>query len=165
VPGIGAHHPGAVAFGKAVLAHEEILFGGIVLGEKKEVRSLQRTVRVVIGAFGADSLRTAREREETHLPRSLMQAIRYYLIERDSERVAWPYPELRRGDPEPSGDGAVGVEVSLDDAVWKAFGEEAERQAVSVDRLAEHAALFFAADRDSGRLSRRILDRLAGEEA
>jgi hypothetical protein len=123
-------------------------------------------VILVLGDFSAEALKAGRhaDGDADGLPRSLMLAILYYLAERDSRRPAWPYPDLRREDPEPVGDGPIELEVSLDDAAWKAFRKEAERQGVSVDRLAEHAALYFAADLDSGRLSRRILDELAGEE-
>jgi hypothetical protein len=123
-------------------------------------------VILALGEFGAEALRSRRhaDGDGDGLPRSLMLAILYYLAERDSRRPAWSYPDLRREDPEPVGDGPIELEVSLDDAAWKAFGEEAERQGVSVDSLAEHAALYLAADMDSGRLSRRILDELAGEE-
>jgi hypothetical protein len=123
-------------------------------------------VILVLGEFSAEALRSRRHADGDGLPRSLTLAILYYLAERDSRRPAWSYPaHLRREDPEPVGDGPIELEVSLDDAAWKAFGEEAERQGVSVERLAEHAALYLAADMDSGRLSRRILDELAGEEA
>jgi hypothetical protein len=125
---------------------------------------MRRTVTVMLGDFSADSLQAGRGGDQTSLPRTLMQAIRYYLAERDSGRPTWPCPDFRREGPEPASDGPVEVEVSLDDTAWKAFREEAERQAVSVNRLAEHAALYFAADWDSGLLSRRILDELAGEE-
>jgi hypothetical protein len=122
-------------------------------------------VILVLGDFSAEALKSRHaDGEEDGLPRSLMLAIRYYLAERDSRRPAWAYPDLRREDPESVGDGRIELEVSLEVAAWKAFREEAERQGVSVDRLAEHAALYFAADLDSGRLSRRILDELAGEE-
>jgi hypothetical protein len=35
---------------------------------------------------------------------------------------------------------------------------------VSSQRLAEHAVLYFVADRDAGRITQRILDALADED-
>lgn len=88
-------------------------------------------------------------------------AIRCYLGDRDSERPAWPYPDFLRGSET---EGAAAVEIELDASLWGEFEEEAERQGVSVEQLTEHAAFYFAAELDAGRLTQRILDDLdAGE--
>jgi hypothetical protein len=88
-------------------------------------------------------------------------AIRCYLGDRGSERPAWPYPDFLRGS-ETVGDAAV--ELELDAGLWREFEEEAERQGVSVEQLAEHAAFYFAAELDAGRLTQRILDDLDSDE-
>ena len=44
--------------------------------------------------------------------------------------------------------------------LWKDFEGEATRQAVRVEQLAEHAAFYFAAEVDAGRITQRILDDL-----
>lgn len=46
----------------------------------------------------------------------------------------------------------------MDAKLWADFEREAKRQGVPVERLAEHAALYFAADRDAGRVTQRILE-------
>ncbi len=54
--------------------------------------------------------------------------------------------------------------MEIDDAVWKAFSKEAERQGASTDQLAQHAVFYLAADRDGGRLVQRIAKDLGDEE-
>jgi hypothetical protein len=66
-------------------------------------------------------------------------------------------------DEEEAGE-RVTLELEIDSAVWTDFEREAERQGVSPQRLAEHAVLYFAADRDAGRITQRILDDLADED-
>jgi hypothetical protein len=88
-------------------------------------------------------------------------AIRCYLGDRGSERPAWPYPDFLR-DSETEGD--TSIELELDAGLWREFEQEAERQGVSVEQLAEHAAFYFAAELDAGRLTQRILDDLDSGE-
>lgn len=52
----------------------------------------------------------------------------------------------------------VEMEISVDGAVWSSLSQEARRQEVSTDRLLQHAALYYAAERDSGRLTQRIVE-------
>ena len=59
----------------------------------------------------------------------------------------------------------VALRLGLDADLWRAFENEATRQAVSVPQLAEHAAFYLAAELDAGRITQRILDDLASSEA
>ncbi len=52
------------------------------------------------------------------------------------------------------------MELSVDEGLWDSLEQEAARQGVPAPRLAEHAALYFAADRDAGRVTQRILEDL-----
>jgi hypothetical protein len=117
---------------------------------------VQRTVNVALGGFSLDSLGGGAARRPATIAASLMQAIRYYLTDRDSARLGWRCPGF--------GDGGranvVEMELSVDDAVWSSLSQEASRQGVSTDRLLQHAALYFAAERDSGRLTQRIVEDL-----
>jgi hypothetical protein len=54
----------------------------------------------------------------------------------------------------------VEVELEIDDSLWGQMEREAERQHVTVTQLLEHAALYYAAELDAGRLTERILDQL-----
>jgi hypothetical protein len=87
-------------------------------------------------------------------------ALRYYLSDKGTERAAWPYPGFLRGSETEE---QVRVEVEVDASLWREFGEEAAAQGVTVEQLAEHAAFYFAAEVDAGRVTRRILADLERE--
>jgi hypothetical protein len=93
----------------------------------------------------------------------MTSALRCYLGDRDADRPAWPYPGFLRGT-EVQGDIRVQFEVGED--LWHDFEEEATAQGITVEQLAEHAAFYFAAELNAGRLTERILEdlELAGEE-
>lgn len=123
---------------------------------------MRRTVTVAVGEFGLGSLGGAFRRDSASLARSLMQAIRYYLADQESGRAGWPYPSFRRGDQH---DPTHEVQIEIDGAIWEAFSREADRQGVSTDQLVQHAVLYFAADRDGGRLAQRIVEDLGNRES
>jgi hypothetical protein len=101
------------------------------------------------------------EEEDRSASTTLESALRCYLGDRGADRPAWPYPAFLRGS-EPQGDVELELEVSAD--LWDDFSEEASRQGVAIEQLAEHAAFYFAAELDAGRVTQRILDELeAGE--
>jgi hypothetical protein len=89
-------------------------------------------------------------------------AIRIYLGDKSSDRPAWPYPGFLRGS-EAQED--VELELDVDADLWLQFEAEAGKQAVSAQQLLEHAAFYFAAELDAGRITRRILDDLDATEA
>jgi hypothetical protein len=92
---------------------------------------------------------------------ALEGALRCYLGDRDSQRPAWPYPDFLRGSET---EGEFAIELELDAGLWREFEQEAELQGVSVQQLAEHAAFYFAAELDAGRVTQRILDDLESGE-
>lgn len=87
----------------------------------------------------------------------VLRAIRFYLDDKDSDRPGWPYPVLLR-KRHPSEE--IEFELSIDSVLWHALKDEAKRQRVSVAQLLEHAALYYAAELDAGRITERILDDL-----
>jgi len=91
----------------------------------------------------------------------LANAIRFYLGDRGAGRPAWPYPGFLRGG-EVQEDLAITFE--LDASAWSRFEAEAAEQDVSVQKLAEHAAFYLAAEIDAGRVTQRILDDLAAAD-
>lgn len=97
--------------------------------------------------------------ESTDEPK-LEGALRYYLSDKGNGRKAWPYPAFLRGSETEQ---QVQLEFELDAGLWREFGEEAVNQGVTVEQLAEHAAFYFAADVDAGRVTRRILADFGGE--
>jgi len=85
-------------------------------------------------------------------------ALRCYLGDKGSDRAAWPYPSFLRGSETA---GTVRIELDVAADLWRAFEAEAAAQGVSVEQLSEHAAFYFGAERDAGRLTERILRDLS----
>jgi hypothetical protein len=46
--------------------------------------------------------------------------------------------------------------LDLDTFAWEALTEESAQLGVSIEELASHALLYYLADRDSGRIARRL---------
>jgi hypothetical protein len=108
-------------------------------------------VRLQLDDFGKEALE-AQMRGGSSRDAVIRTAARYYLADRDSGRVAWRVPRFVRGrDPE-----GAWTDVDLDDDTMDALEEEARRQGIATDRLAEHAFLYFVADLDSGRAGARL---------
>jgi hypothetical protein len=126
--------------------------------EHQMARPVRRKVTIVLGDLSLESFGEALPPGSPAVSASLMQAIRYYLAEQDSGRPGWAYPSFLRAED----DGKTAeVEVEIDDSTWDEFAREADRQDVSTARLLQHAALYFMADSDSGRLTQRIVEDLA----
>lgn len=118
------------------------------------------TVRVRLGAFAGGMLAWRRQRDDGSgsgsepSPEDVLRVIRFYLKERGSGGPGWSYPDLlREGRPEEE----VEVELEIEDSLWREMRLEAARQHVSMTQLLEHAALYYAAELDAGRLTERIL--------
>lgn len=118
----------------------------------------KRQVAVVLSRLALEGLTGG---GEVPAAAALDGALRCYLGDRDSERPAWPYPDFLRGSET---EGEAEVELEIDAGLWGEFEQEAERQGVSVEQLAEHAAFYFAAELDAGRATQRILDDLESGE-
>lgn len=121
-------------------------------------------VKVKLGAFAGGMLAWKHQRDTdggNGAPSSddVVRAIRFYLKEKGGDSTGWAYPDLlRQGRPEEE----VEVELDIDESLWGQMEREAERQHVTVTQLLEHAALYYAAELDAGRLTERILDELEG---
>ncbi len=119
------------------------------------------TVRVKLGAFAGGMLAWKHQRGvgsgDGAEPTSddVLRVIRFYLKEKGSGGAGWSYPDLlREGSPEEE----IEVELDIEDSLWRQVRLEASRQNVSVTQLLEHAALYYAAELDAGRLTERILE-------
>jgi len=88
----------------------------------------------------------------------VIRVIRFYLGEKEGGDVGWAYPGLLR---EGRSEEEVELEFEIDESLWGQMEREAERQHVTVTQLLEHAALYYAAELDAGRLTARILEELA----
>ncbi len=119
------------------------------------------TVRVRLGAFAGGMLAWQHQRDAGSgdgaepNPDDVLRVIRFYLKEKGRGGTGWAYPDLlREGHPEEE----IEVELDIEDSLWRDLRGEAARQHVSVTQLLEHAALYYAAELDAGRLTERILD-------
>jgi hypothetical protein len=123
----------------------------------------ESTLAVTLGQFAARALSASGEPDHARLERTLAQAIRYYLIDADARPPGWAYPTFLPAD---TGAGAAGpgFEVPLERGAWDALCPEAERQGVEPGALLQHAALYFAAARDAGRLTGELLEALEKDE-
>jgi hypothetical protein len=103
----------------------------------------------------------ASEGADVDVPLRMESAVRCYLGDRDTGRPAWAYPAFLRGS-EIQAD--VRVDLEAPGELWREFEQEAARQGVTVEQLAEHAVFYFAAELDAGRVTQRIVDDLGASE-
>jgi ADP-ribose pyrophosphatase YjhB (NUDIX family) len=109
---------------------------------------MANAVTVSLSTSSIDLLMAAGDPDEDPGGR-LVAAVVYFLAEGGSDVAGGAYPEFRR---EQDGMQARDFELAIPADLWRRFTAEAERQRVSPDRMLEHAALFFAAHADAGRL-------------
>jgi hypothetical protein len=116
---------------------------------------MMKSVNVRLDRFGHEALEEhLRATGETESD-ALDIAVRYYLGDADSGRMAWKVPrKITRADPEDE------VEVELGDGLHEELRREARRQHVSPDTLAMHALMYYLADLDSGRAAARLGDAM-----
>ena len=119
------------------------------------------TVRVRLGAFATEVL--ARKLGNGGPPGSdqFERVIQFYLGEQGARPPGWAYPDFLR---EHRASDEVELELSLGSSLWESFEAEAREQGVEMDRLLEHATLYFAAEMDAGRATERILEEIEKEE-
>lgn len=121
----------------------------------------KRSLSVTVGQLAHEALTGEREGDSASASARAERAVRVYLSDSGAGQPAWPYPKFLEGSGAEEG---VGLELDVDPDLWLQFEAEAKRQDVSVQRLLEHAALYFAAELDAGRITQRILDDLGDDE-
>ncbi len=117
-------------------------------------------VQVKLGALAAHSLAASADPDPDRLSLLLPRAIRFYLEEGDDDQLDWRYPSFLNGKARAE----EGREVNIEDELWQQLRAEAERQQVKPEELLQHAAFYYGAARDEGRLTRRIAEELQAEE-
>jgi hypothetical protein len=117
----------------------------------------KRSVTVRLSQLAFEALAGEERDGSVRVPGRTESAIRLYLGDKGAGRPAWPYPGFLRQSQTRED---VGLELDVDPDVWLQFEAEAERQSVSAQQLLEHAAFYFAAELNAGRLTQRILDDL-----
>jgi hypothetical protein len=84
--------------------------------------------------------------------RMVAQAVRHWLEEEGSGRLAAKPPPARRIRPHP----AVPLAVDLAASDWDAIKRAAAAREIEPERLIGHAVLLLLADFDSGRIAARV---------
>jgi len=119
-------------------------------------------VPVELGEFAFQSL-GGEEEGAAAVSAKLARAVKAYLADREHERVAWAYPShLKERE---KGSAVVTVELKIDERSFERLSLEARRRGVSFAQLVGHAALWYLAELDAGRLTQRILDDLEDSDA
>ncbi len=122
----------------------------------------RRSVSVRLSRLAFEALAGEKRDGELRVPGTTGSAIRLYLSDKGAGRPAWPYPGFLRQSQTRE---EVDLELEIDPDVWLQFEAEAEKQSVSAQQLLEHAAFYFAAELNAGRITQRILDDLDADEA
>jgi hypothetical protein len=116
---------------------------------------LQRLLLLSLEEFGASTLEAEAERYSVSPAELGRHAVRYYLSDRGSGRIALTVPRFsQKVAHEP----ALELKLDLDPDSWRELEVEAERQGVSIERLLVHAIVYFLGDLDAGRVERRMLE-------
>jgi hypothetical protein len=111
----------------------------------------RRGITIDVGEF----TRLALEQRGGDTSRLVREAAVYYLSDSGSNRPARSQP----GFPD-AADHQVPIELTLAESQWRDLEEEADEQGITLERLLEHALLYYLADLDSGQVARRLV----GEE-
>jgi hypothetical protein len=121
--------------------------------------SMKRPLEVRLSDFAIDALARGEPRESEEVRRRFGRAIRLYLHDADADRPGWSVPSALREERT-----EVAVKLELDHELQRRLEAEARKQGVSPSRLVSQAVIYYAAELDAGRVTRRLLDDL-GEDA
>jgi hypothetical protein len=116
---------------------------------------MMKRVIVRLDRFGKEALEEHLRVSGGSRADALDVAVRYYLRDSDSGRMAWRAPRAY-GEADPS----ETWEVELDDDLHAELQRESRRQRVTPDLLAMHALMYYLADLDSGRAAARLGDAM-----
>lgn len=119
-----------------------------------EEEPMKRNVNLRLGGFTLYALTGEEKPASDRIQASAVRALRFYLSDREFGGADWAYPGFL---PDVEGHGELGLELTVDEDLWSALVREAERQGVSPSQLAEHAALYFAANWDAGRRAAELM--------
>jgi hypothetical protein len=116
---------------------------------------MMKTVIVRLDRFGHEALEEHLRGSGQSQADALDIAVRYYLGDADSGRLAWRVPgDYPQRDPEEE------LELALDEDLYGELRRESLRQRVTPDVLAMHALMYYLADLDSGRAAARLGDAI-----
>ena len=111
-------------------------------------------ISIRLDEFGWSALEDHARGEGIELERLVALACSYYESELAAGRTATRVP--RFGKPAAERESRTLV-LELNARTLKGLEQEAERQGLPLERLVEHAAIFYLADLDAGRVAERII--------
>ena len=111
-------------------------------------------ISIRLDEFGWSALEDHARGEGIELERLVALACSYYQSELAAGRTATRVP--RFGKPAAERESRTLV-LELNARTLKGLEQEAERQGLPLERLVEHAAIFYLADLDAGRVAERII--------
>jgi hypothetical protein len=104
-------------------------------------KAMRGSVRLQLGEFTLASMEDLSRQRGVTVDTVMREATLYYLADRES-RQSWRYPRFAKGRP-----GArLEVTVKLEEDLVRAASAEADLQEVPLERLLEHAVLYYLAD-------------------
>lgn len=129
-------------------------------GASKE--PVKRTVTLTVSKLASDAIARLGGASAAGASLNLSAAIRVYLEDEGGGRAGWAFPGFL-SEAEPGE--RTRIEVEIDRSLWERFEAQAAGQEVTADRLADHAALYLAAEIESGRVIERLLESSGGSNA
>ena len=124
-------------------------------------KGTSRNVSVELGEFAYQALGGEEEKGAALVSSRLPRVIEAYLADRDRGRPSWAYPAHLQ---EQEGRRSIPVELEIGVRSFDELTEEARQRGVSFEQLVGHAALYYLAEVDAGRMTQRILDDLGEPE-
>jgi len=117
-----------------------------------------KIVSVHLSEFAREAI-AGEERDAERVSESVVRALRCYFGSKGSSGSGWSYPSFLRVEEPAAG---MELQLNVDEELWRSLEEEAEEHGVSMQQMVIHATLWFAAELDAGRITRRIVDDLDG---
>ncbi len=111
-------------------------------------------ISITLDEFGWSALEDHARGEGLELDRLVALACSYYESELAAGRMATRVPRFGRPATERESRALV---LELDARSLERLEQEAERQGLGLERVVEHAAIFYLADLDAGRVAERII--------
>jgi hypothetical protein len=117
-------------------------------------------VSITFDEFGWSALEDCAGSEGLRLDRLLTLACSYYASELAAGRTATRVPRFAQPATERERRTFV---LDLDSKSLRGLEREAERRGLRLESVIEHAAIFFLADLDAGRVAERIIRLAEGD--
>jgi hypothetical protein len=117
---------------------------------------MMKSVHVHLDRFGQEALEEHLRGSGESEARALDNALRYYLSDAGTGRLAWRVPRHY-----PTTEPQEELELELEDELDSELRRESRRQHVTPGVLAMHALMYYLADLDSGRAAARLGDAMS----